>query len=129
MGGLVVDQLAGVWRGPVLVPVDRQSPRASYRYSWHWVNDLSHAVSVIMPTCTKLLLLSTAQFLVLVVDIEIPGELLVILDPVARLLALLAVPGVALHSAVDDVDGGTKTRTDSIRTILRVTSDVKCFCL
>ena len=85
--------------------------------------------SNLLPTCTKLLLLSTAQFLVLVVDIEIPGELLVILDPVARLLALPAVPGVALHSAVDDVDGGTKTRTDSISSILRVTSDVKYFCL
>ena len=29
VGGLVVDQLAGVGRGPVLVPVDRECPRPS----------------------------------------------------------------------------------------------------
>ena len=29
VGGLVVDQLAGVGRGPVLVPVDGQGPRAT----------------------------------------------------------------------------------------------------
>jgi len=106
VGGLVVDQLAGVGRGPVLVPVDRQCPRAS---------------------CTELLLLGAAQFLVLVVHIEIPGELLVVLDSVARLLALLAVPGIALNPAVDNVDGGAKTRADSICTILKITSDVKYF--
>ena len=75
---------------------------------------ISHAAY----TCTKLLLLGAAQLLVLVVDIEIPGELLVILDPVSRLLALCPVPGVALHSAVDDVDCGAKTRADSIGTVL-----------
>ena len=80
-----------------------------------------------LPTCTELLLLGTAQFLVLVVDIEIPGELLVVLDPVARLLALLAVTGVALHPAVDNVDGGAKTRADSISTILIITSYLKHF--
>ena len=80
-----------------------------------------------LPTCTELLLLGAAQFLVLVVDIEIPGELLVVLDPVARLLALLAVPGIALNPAVDNVDGGAKTRADSICTILKITSDVKYF--
>ena len=29
VGGLVVDKLAGVGRGPVLVPVDGQGPRAT----------------------------------------------------------------------------------------------------
>lgn len=70
-------------------------------------------------TCTELLLLGAAQLLVLVVDIEIPGELLVVLDPVPGLLALRPVPGVALHSAVDDVDCGAKTRADSISAVLR----------
>ena len=69
-------------------------------------------------TCTKLLLLGAAKLIVLVVDIKIPGELLVILDPVSRLLALRPVPGVALHSAVDDVNCGAETRADSIRTVL-----------
>ena len=64
--------------------------------------------SVLPLTCTELRLFSAAQFLFLIVDVEIPGELFVILHPVARLLALPAVPGVALHSAVDDVDGGAE---------------------
>ena len=69
-------------------------------------------------TCTKLFLLGAAQLLVLVVDIEIPGELLVVLDPVPGLLALRPVPSVALHSAVDDVDCGAKTRADSVSAVL-----------
>ena len=59
-------------------------------------------------TCTELTLLGATKFLFLIVDIEVPGELLVILNPVPGLLALPAVLGVALHSSVDDVDGGAK---------------------
>ena len=59
-------------------------------------------------TCTELRLFSAAQFLFLIVDVEIPGELFVILHPVAGLLALPPVPGVALHPPVDDVDGGAE---------------------
>ena len=69
-------------------------------------------------TCTKLFLLGTAQFLVLVVNIEIPGKLLVVLDPVPGLLALCPVPGVAFHPTIDDVDRCAETRGDTVGSVL-----------
>ena len=69
-------------------------------------------------TCTELRLFSAAQFLFLIVDVEIPGELLVVLHPVPRLLALPPVPGVALHPPVDDVDGGAEAGRDTISPVL-----------
>ena len=105
VGSLVVDELAGEWIGPVFVPVYGQGPSTSCNAEY-WSSP-SH--SPVLPlTCTELRLLSAAQFLFLIVDVEIPSELFVVLDPVGRLLALPAVLGVALHSSVDDVDGGAK---------------------
>ena len=69
-------------------------------------------------TCTELTLSSAAKFLFLVVDVEIPGKLLVVLNPVPRLLALPPVPRVALHPAVDDVDGGREAWRDPVPPIL-----------
>ena len=69
-------------------------------------------------TCTELRLFSAAQFLFLIVDVEIPSKLFVILDPVGGLLALPPVPGVALHPAVDDVDGGAEPRGQTASPVL-----------
>ena len=69
-------------------------------------------------TCTELTLSSAAKFLFLVVDVEIPGKLLVVLRPGARLPALPPVPRVALHPAVDDVDRGPEAGPDPVQLIL-----------
>ena len=124
VGSLVVDELAGEWIGPVFVPVYGQGPSTSCNAEY-WSSP-SH--SPVLPlTCTELRLLSAAQFLYLIVDVEIPGELLVILNPVASLFALPAVSGVALHPAVDDVDGGAKPGRQAISPVLWVVVVLKIF--
>ena len=70
-------------------------------------------------TCTELRLFSAAQFLFLIVYVEIPGKLLVILYPVDSLPALPPVPGVALHPPVDDVDGGAEAWRDPVPPVLK----------
>ena len=69
-------------------------------------------------TCTELLLVGAAEVLLLVVHVEVPGELLVVLRPGARLPALPPVPRVALHPAVDDVDRGPEAWPDPVQLIL-----------
>ena len=74
--------------------------------------------SVLPLTSTELRLFSAAQFLFLIVYVEIPSKLLVILYPVDSLSALPPVPGVARHAPVDDVDGGAEPGRQTISPVL-----------
>ena len=97
MGGLVGDELAGVWRCPVLVPVDGERPG---------------------PLLAELALVGAAEVLVLVVHVEIPGKLLVVVSPVEGLLAVPSPGLVALNPPVDDVDGGAEPGRQTISPVL-----------
>ena len=99
MGGLVGDELAGVWRCPVLVPVDGERPGS---------------------LLAELALVGAAEVLVLVVHVEVPGKLLVVVSPVEGLLAVPSPGLVALNPPVDDVDGGAEARVDAVPPVDRV---------
>jgi len=98
-GGLVVHQAAAERVRPVLVPVD-----------WEGAG----------PASSKLLLFSTSQGFILNVDVEIPGKLFVVRNPVKGLLGLPAVLGIALNAAINDVDGGPEPGLDTVLTVLTV---------
>ena len=92
MGRLVGHQLAGIGRGPVLVPVDGKRAR---------------------PVRRELALVAAGEILGVRVHVQVPRELLVVLSPVASLLGL--APGlVALDAPVDDVDGGPEPGVDAV---------------
>ena len=74
MGGLVGDELAGVWRCPVLVPVDGERPGS---------------------LLAELALVGAAEVLVLVVPIVADGTLSIFLDDKASLMGAQRV--VALN--------------------------------
>lgn len=98
MSCLVRDKFASVGLGPILVPVYGQCSGS---------------------VLSELSLIGASQVLFIVVNIEIPGKLFVILSSVAGLVTL-PTRFVALDTSIDDVDGRTKARVDTVPSVSRV---------